>query len=134
MKGTTNHKAITISVGNFIREIRQGNHKPSMNSILKRNGVHSASRARSLVAGMVEHKIIKQNQDGSYSLTKLNYDSAEVMSVLLTPRKAKTMAQVAVIAKEEINPLSTFSSEDLVRELRERGYTVTATRQVTEEL
>lgn len=41
-----------------------------------------------------------------------------------------TMAEVAVILQEEINPLSTFSAQDLVRELRERGYVVTATRQV----
>ena len=41
-----------------------------------------------------------------------------------------TMAEVAVVLKEEINPLSAFSAQDLVRELRDRGYVVTATRQV----
>ena len=44
--------------------------------------------------------------------------------------KATTMAEVAIVAQEEINPLSTFSAQDLVRELRDRGYVVTATRQV----
>ena len=41
-----------------------------------------------------------------------------------------TMAEVAVVLQEEINPLSAFSAQDLVRELRERGYTVSATKQV----
>lgn len=39
-----------------------------------------------------------------------------------------TMAEV--VLQEEINPLSAFSAQDLVRELRDRGYVVTATRQV----
>lgn len=50
--------------------------------------------------------------------------------------KAHTMAEAAIILQEEINPLSAYSAEDLVKELRERGFAVTATRQVitTEEL
>ena len=39
-----------------------------------------------------------------------------------------TMAEV--VLQEEINPLSAFSAQDLVRELRERGYVVSAKRQV----
>jgi len=119
-----NTQAITISVGNFIREIRQGNHRPSMYSILLKNGVNSATRAKSLVEDMVENKIIIRHKDGSYSLTKLNYDSVEVMSVLLAPKPRK------VRAIPEASPLARFSSEELVKELRDRGYTVTAKRQV----
>ena len=47
-----------------------------------------------------------------------------------TERRAKTMADVAVVAQEDINPLSTFSAQDLVRELRERGYEVEAKRSI----
>lgn len=119
-----NTQAITISVGNFIREIRQGNHRPSMYSILLKNGVNSATRAKSLVEDMVENKIIIRHKDGSYSLTKLNYDSVEVMNVLLAPKPRK----VRVVP--ETSPLARFSSEELVKELRDRGYTVTAKRQV----
>ena len=119
-----NTQAITISVGNFIREIRQGNHRPSMYSILLKNGVNSATRAKSLVADMIENKIIIQHKDGSYSLTKVNYDSVEVMSVLLAPKPRK------VRAIPEASPLARFSSEELAKELRDRGYTVTAKRQV----
>ena len=114
----TNTQALTISVGNFIREIRNGNRKPSMYSILLKNGV------KSLVADMIENKIIIQHKDGSYSLTKVNYDSVEVMTVLLAPKPRK------VRAIPEISPLARFSSEELVKELRDRGYTVTAKRQV----
>lgn len=120
----TNTQALTISVGNFIREIRNGNRKPSMYSILLKNGVKSATRAKSLVADMIENKIIIQHKDGSYSLTKVNYDSVEVMTVLLAPKPRK------VRAVPEISPLARFSSEALVKELRDRGYTVTAKRQV----
>ena len=119
-----NTQAITISVGNFIREIRQGNHRSSMYSILLKNGVNSATRAKSLVEDMVENKIIIRHKDGSYSLTKLNYDSVEVMNVLLAPKPRK------VRAVPETSPLARFSSEELVKELRDRGYTVTAKRQV----
>lgn len=120
----TNTQALTISVGNFIREIRQGNRKPSMYSILLKNGVNSATRAKSLVADMVENKIIIRHKDGSYSLTKVNYDSVEVMSVLLAPKPRK------VRAIPEESPLSKFLAQDLVAELRRRGYEVTAKREV----
>lgn len=125
----TNTQALTISVGNFIREIRQGNHRPSMYAILCKNGVKSANRAKTLVADMIANKFIIQHRDGSYSLTRVNYDSVEVMSALLAPklRKAKVVVE---------NPLAKFSAEDLVKELRARGFTVSAKRQVmvTEEL
>lgn len=122
--GKTNVQALTISVGNFIREVRQGNHRPSMYAILLKNGVNSATRAKSLVADMVENKIIIQHKDGSYSLTKVNYDSVEVMRVLLAPKPRK------VKAVPEESPLSRFSAQDLVAELRRRGYEVTAKKQV----
>lgn len=125
----TNTQALTISVGNFIREIRQGNHRPSMYAILCKNGVNSANRAKTLVADMIANKFIIQHKDGSYSLTKVNYDSVEVMDALLAPKPRK----VRVVVE---NPLAKFSAEDLVKELRARGFTVSAKRQVmvTEEL
>lgn len=119
-----NTQAITISVGNFIREIRQGNHKPSMYSILLKNGVNSTTRAKSLVEDMIENNIIIRHKDGSYSLTKVNYDSVEVMSILLAPKPRK------VRAVPEESPLSKFSAQELVAELRSRNYVVTAKREV----
>lgn len=44
------------------------------------------------------------------------------------PTKAK--AEVAIVAEADINPLSQFSSVDLVAELRRRNYEVTARKQV----
>ena len=95
-----------------------------MYAILLKNGVNSATRAKSLVADMVENKIIIQHKDGSYSLTKVNYDSVEVMRVLLAPKPRK----VRVVPEE--SPLSRFSAQDLVAELRRRNYVVTAKREV----
>ena len=46
------------------------------------------------------------------------------------PVKAKTMAEVAIVAEADINPLSQFSAADLVAELRRRNYEVTARKQV----
>lgn len=125
--GKTNVQAITISVGNFIREIRQGNHNPSMRSILLKNGVNSPSRAIHLLERMLEHNIIVKHKDGSYSLTKANWDSAEVMNVLLdTPRKPR----VKKVAIPQATPFAQFTSQELVAELRSRGYEVTAKREI----
>ena len=137
MRHPVNEQAITVSVGQFIREVRNGNKRPSMFNILKSNGVNSPDRARQLLVRMVENNIIHKHRDNSFSLCKQNYDMAEVMPILLKReyhRKSKTMT--AVVVQEEINPLSPFTAQDLVQELRNRGYKVTATRQVvvTEEL
>lgn len=137
MKHPINEQAITVSVGQFIREVRNGNKRPSMFNILKSNGVNSPDRARQLLVRMVENNIIHKHRDNSFSLCKQNYDMAEVMPILLKReyhRKPKTMA--AVVVQEEINPLSPFTAQDLVEELRSRGYEVKASRQVivTEEL
>lgn len=131
MKHPINEQAITVSVGQFIREVRNGNKKPSMFAILHNNGVHSANRAKQLIARMLDNNIIHKHRDGSFSLCKQNYDMAEVMPLLLKReyhRKSKTMAEV--IAQEDINPLSQYSAQDIVNELRSRGYEVIAKRQV----
>lgn len=52
-------------------------------------------------------------------------------SGLSKERRAKTMEEAATLLQAEINPLSNFSAQDLVRELRERGYTVKASRTYT---
>lgn len=46
-------------------------------------------------------------------------------------RRAKTMQEAGEMLKAEINPLSNFTPQDLVKELRDRGYTVKATRTYT---
>lgn len=44
--------------------------------------------------------------------------------------KLATMEEVGIVLHEEINPLAAFSPQDLVKELRDRGYVVTASRQI----
>lgn len=140
MKHPINKQAITVSVGQFIREVRNGNKKPSMYNILKSNGVHSANRAKQLIERMISNNIIIKHRDNSYSLTRVNYEMQEVMSLLLNvprkPREKKTPVLMSEIIFEDVNPLSQYSAQDLVRELRDRGFTVTAHRQIitTEEL
>lgn len=46
------------------------------------------------------------------------------------PKKAKVANEIVVVNEEEVNPLDLFTSDFLVAELRRRGYTVSATRQV----
>ena len=134
MKAHVNEQAITVSVGQFIRELRNGKKKPSMFNILKSNGVYSSVRARSLVTRMIENKIICKHRDGSYSLTHENYDMKEVMQVLLyVPRKKpvrKPKDSAIMVIEEEVNPLETFHAQELVNELRNRGYVVTCAREV----
>lgn len=125
--GKTNVQSLTISVGNFIREVRQGNHRPSMYSILLKNGINSSVRAKQLIERMLENNIIVKHKDGSYSLTKANWDSAEVMNVLLNvPRKPR----VKRVAIPQATPLVQFTAQELVAELRKRGYEVTAKREI----
>jgi hypothetical protein len=45
--------------------------------------------------------------------------------------KAKNMAEAALLLQAEINPLSQFSAQDLVDELRNRGYEVKASKVIT---
>lgn len=124
----TNVQALTISVGNFIREVRQGNHKPSMYAILLKNGINSSVRAKQLVERMLENNIIVKHKNGSYSLTKANWDSAEVMNLLLNvPRKP----HVKRVAIPQANPFAQFTAQELVAELRNRGYEVKATKVIT---
>lgn len=122
---TVNVEAITISVGEFIRQLRSGKKRPSMESILRKNGVKSPLRAQSLVKRMIENNIIKVYQDGSYHLTQINYDSHIIMPLLLAKEvKEKTIA----------NPLVKFSAKELVEELRRRNYEVICEKTVVESL
>lgn len=139
MKSHVNEQAITVSVGQFIRELRNGNKKPSMLNILKKNGVNSSMRAQSLINRMIENKIIVKHRDNSYSLTRQNYDMAEVMNVLIhvprkkSVRKSKTVEKttVVVVEQETINPLDHFDPQELVDYLRSKGWTIEAYRDVT---
>lgn len=45
------------------------------------------------------------------------------------PRK-KVQEEILVVQEEVVNPLEYFSPQDLVAELRSRGFTVTASRQI----
>ena len=138
MKAHVDEQAITVSVGQFIRELRNGKKRPSMLSILKKNGVNSSMRAQSLINRMIENKIIAKHRDNSYSLTRQNYDMNEVMNVLIhVPRKKPVRKNrvkettVVVVEQETINPLDHFDPQELVDYLRSKGWTVDAHRDVT---
>ena len=138
MKAHVDEQAITVSVGQFIRELRNGKKRPSMLSILKKNGVNSSMRAQSLINRMIENKIIVKHRDNSYSLTRQNYDMNEVMNVLIhVPRKKPVRKNrvkettVVVVEQEIINPLDHFDPQELVDYLRSKGWTVDAHRDVT---
>lgn len=138
MKAHVDERAITVSVGQFIRELRNGKKRPSMLSILKKNGVNSSMRAQSLINRMIENKIIVKHRDNSYSLTRQNYDMNEVMNVLIhVPRKKPVRKNrvkettVVVVEQETINPLDHFDPQELVDYLRSKGWTVDAHRDVT---
>ena len=138
MKAHVDEQAITLSVGQFIRELRNGKKRPSMLSILKKNGVNSSMRAQSLINRMIENKIIVKHRDNSYSLTRQNYDMNEVMNVLIhVPRKKPVRKNrvkettVVVVEQETINPLDHFDPQELVDYLRSKGWTVDAYRDVT---
>ena len=45
--------------------------------------------------------------------------------------EAQNMEEAALLLQAEINPLSQFSAQDLVTELRNRGYEVKATKTIT---
>jgi hypothetical protein len=120
-----NVEAITLSVGEFIRQLRNGKKRPSMEAILRKNGVKSPLRAQSLVKRMIENNIIKVYQDGSYHLTQVNYDSHIVMPLLLTKE---------IKEKPIINPLEKFSAKELVEELRKRQYEVICEKTIVESL
>lgn len=139
MKAHVDEQAITVSVGQFIRELRNGNKRPSMLNILKKNGVNSSMRAQSLINRMIENKIIVKHRDNSYSLTRQNYDMTEVMNVLIhVPRKKSVRKNkvvekttVVVVEQETINPLDHFDPQELVDYLRSKNWTVEAYRDVT---
>lgn len=139
MKAHVDEQAITVSVGQFIRELRNGNKRPSMLNILKKNGVNSSMRAQSLINRMIENKIIVKHRDNSYSLTRQNYDMNEVMNALIhVPRKKPVRKNkvvektaIVVVEQETINPLDHFDPQELVDYLRSKGWTVDAHRDVT---
>lgn len=140
MRHPINELAITVSVGQFIKLLREAEEndkrvKPSMYNILLKNGVRSANRARQLIQRMIEHKVIVRHRDGSFTLTKKNWDSKELMPILLKrtynkKSKSEPESEVLVVQEEIVNPLSYFEAKDLVAELRNRGYAVTCAREV----
>ena len=115
--------AITASVGEFIREVRNGN-KPSMASLLKKNGVNSPSRAKQLVDRMLANDILIKHRDGSLSLTHANFDSKVIMPILL---KREYNRKTVVV---EVSPFTQYTSAELVSELRTRGYEVSCTKKI----
>jgi hypothetical protein len=75
--------------------------------------------------------IIWSDEDSKLGLIR---DIMEMFPIRLRhghPKVARTMKDVAIIAQAEINPFAQFSAADLVRELRDRGYEVKATKTIT---
>ena len=131
----TNELAITVSVGQFIKILREAEEqnkkaKPSMYKLLLKNGVKSANRARQLIHRMIDNKVIVRHRDGSFTLTKKNWDSKELMPVLLKReynKKSQSESEtetIVVIQKEVVNPLSCFMDADLKAELERRGWII----------
>lgn len=129
----SNPQAITLAVGQFLKETRNGK-KVSMYNILLNNGVHSAYRAKTLVRDLYALGVIKKHRDGSITVEK-NMLCEELMPKLLNkPRKLReekhNEVPAEVLPEEVVNPLEYFTSQDLVTELRNRGYAVTCAREV----
>ena len=115
--------AITAAVGEFIREVRNGK-KPSMSSILKKNGITSPNRAKQLIDRMLANDILIKHRNGSYSLTHANFDYKVIMPVLL---KREYNRKTVVV---EVSPFTQYTSAELVSELRTRGYEVSCTKKI----
>lgn len=113
--------ALTAAVGEFLKEVRNGK-KPSMSSILKKNGVNSPSRARQLVDRMLANDILVKHKNGTYSLTHANFDYKVIMPVLLKREYNRKQPVVS--------PFAQYPACDLVAELRTRGYKVSCTKEV----
>ena len=118
---------ITLAVGQFIRSLRNGKYV-SLQKLLKENGVNSPTRAKQLMDRMFANGIICKHSDGKIYLTQTNYESKEIMPILL---KREYHRRITVSIE---NPLEGFSSKQLVTELRNRGYEVKATKLVEESL
>lgn len=115
--------AITASVGEFIKQVRNGN-KPSMSSILKKNGINSPSRAKQLIDRMLANDILIKHRNGSYSLTRGNFDYKVIMPILLKREyNRKTVVEI-------VSPFAQYTSAELVSELRTRGYDVSCTKKI----
>lgn len=117
--------AITATVGEFIKEVRNGK-KPSMANLLKKNGVNSPSRARQLINRMLANDILVKHRDGSFSLTHANFDYKVIMPVLLK----REYNRKTVVVKEIVSPFTQYTSAELVSELRARGYDVSCTKKI----
>lgn len=143
MRHPVNEQAITVSVGQFIKIIREAEErhekaKPSMYNILENNGVKSRNRAKQLISRMIEYKVIVRHKDGSYSLCKKNWDFAKLMPLLLKKEynrkpkaEPKAESETAIIVVEEtVNPLDHFDPQDLVDYLRYKGWVVEAYKDV----
>lgn len=143
MRHPVDEQAITVSVGQFIKILREAEEnnkkvKPSMWAILKKNGVTSNNRAKQLIQRMLANKVIIQHRDGTFALTKKNWDFQKLMPILLKKeynKRSKSEPQpetaIVIVPQEEVvNPLEYFTPQDLVAELRSRGYTVQASRQI----
>jgi hypothetical protein len=117
--------AITASVGEFLKQVRNGN-KPSMANLLKKNGVNSPSRARQLVDRMLANDILIKHRDGSYSLTHGSFDYKVIMPILLK----REYHRKEVVVEEVVSPFAQYTSAELVAELRARGYKVSAVKEI----
>jgi len=114
--------ALTAAVGEFIRQVRLGNGNPSMGSILKKNGIHSYTRARQLVERMVACDVLYRGEKG-YRLKQINVDYKVVMPILLRREYHRK-------ENNATKSLADYSAAELVAELRSRGYSVKATKEI----
>lgn len=130
------------SKGSFIKAAKHvANVTPSeaarfFNSLTKTEYLKPDSDKRKLTQNFKQH--IWKNQDAMLGVVK---EILGVDDIVLSRgpkkgshRKPKTVItepmEIEIIPEEVVNPLEYFTSQDLVTELRNRGYAVTCAREV----
>lgn len=105
-------------------------------ALTKTEYLKQGSDKRRLTQNFKQH--IWKNQDAMIAVVKEILETEDITRSrgpkLGSHRKPKTVTtepmEIEIIPKEVVNPLEYFTPQDLVTELRNRGFTVTASRQI----
>lgn len=105
-------------------------------ALTKTEYLKQGSDKRRLTQNFKQH--IWKNQDAMIAVVKEILETEDITRSrgpkLGSHRKPKTVTtepmEIEIIPEEVVNPLEYFTPQDLVTELRNRGFTVTASRQI----
>lgn len=104
-------------------------------ALTKTEYLKQGSDKRRLTQNFKQH--IWKNQDAMIAVVKEILETDDIVrsrGPKLGSRKSKTVTtepmEIEIIPEEVVNPLEYFTPQDLVTELRNRGFTVTASRQI----